>query len=160
MNLDTFAGLPLHVLLVHAVVVGVPLASLAVMLHALWPAARRRLGIVTPLAGLLLVALVPVTVQAGQKLEPRVPATQLLNQHIALGDTLLPWVIGLFAIGVLEWVWFRFRDRVPALSAPPVRLAITVVVAVVAVAVAVGSTVDVVLIGDAGARAVWHGVAG
>jgi hypothetical protein len=159
MNLDTFNGLPLHVLLVHAVVVGVPLAALAVVLHAVWPAARRRLGIVTPLAALVLVPLVPLTVQAGQQLEGRVPQTQLLDRHIALGDTLLPWVIALFAIALVEWAWFRFGARMPALSAPRVRLALTLVCAVVAVAVAVGTVVDVIQIGEAGTRAVWSRIA-
>ena len=45
-------GLPLHVLLVHFIVVGVPLAALLTVLSALWPAARRRLGIITPLVAL------------------------------------------------------------------------------------------------------------
>src|SRR5690606_37393735 len=57
----TIAGLPLHPLLVHAVVILVPLTALALVLGSLWPAARRRLGIVTPLAAALLVVLVPIT---------------------------------------------------------------------------------------------------
>ena len=42
-------GLPLHPLIVHAVVVLLPLTVLAVLLGTFWPAARRRLGIVTAL---------------------------------------------------------------------------------------------------------------
>ena len=48
---DEFNGLPIHILLVHAVVVLVPLAALLTMLSAVWPAARRRIGIITPLSG-------------------------------------------------------------------------------------------------------------
>ena len=62
------AGLPLHPLLVHAVVVLTPLTALALVLGSVWPAARRRLGIVTPLAALLLIVLVPITVAAGEAL--------------------------------------------------------------------------------------------
>ena len=47
-----FNGLPLHILIVHAVVVGIPLAALLTVLSAVWPAARRRLGIVTPIVAL------------------------------------------------------------------------------------------------------------
>ena len=62
-------GLPLHPLIVHVIVVLVPLTALAIILGTLWPAARRRLGIVTSLAALVLVILVPITVAAGQSLE-------------------------------------------------------------------------------------------
>ena len=47
-----FQGSALHVLLVHAVIVLIPLAALLTVLSAVWPAARRRLGIITPLAAL------------------------------------------------------------------------------------------------------------
>ena len=58
---ETLFGLPAHPLIVHATVVLVPLGALLVLLHAVWPAARRRLGVVTP-----LVALVGL-VQAGRR---------------------------------------------------------------------------------------------
>lgn len=150
----TVDGLPLHPLLVHAVVVLVPLTAVAVILHAVWPAARRRLGFVTPLAGLVLVVLVPITVEAGEDLERHVPDTALVERHAALGDTLLPWVIGLLVVGIAEWVWFRWGATRPGGA---VRV-IGIVLAVIAVLVGVGALVDVVLIGEAGARAVWHGV--
>jgi len=55
-------GLPAHVLLVHAVVIVIPLAALLTVLSALWPAARRRLGIVTPIVALIALILVPVSI--------------------------------------------------------------------------------------------------
>ncbi|BDZ45809.1 hypothetical protein [Naasia aerilata] len=64
-------GLPLHPLLVHSVIALVPITALAVVLHAVWPAARRRLGIVTPLAGLALLVAVPLTVAAGRTFRRR-----------------------------------------------------------------------------------------
>lgn len=47
-----FNGLPMHPLLVHLAVVLVPLSSLLLVLHVSWPAARRRLGWVTPAVAL------------------------------------------------------------------------------------------------------------
>ena len=55
-----FQGLPLHVLLVHGVIVLIPLAALLTVLSAVWPAARRRLGIITPLVALAALIAVPV----------------------------------------------------------------------------------------------------
>ena len=40
----TVRGLPLHVLVVHAVVVLVPAAAFGTLLCALWPAVRRHFG--------------------------------------------------------------------------------------------------------------------
>jgi hypothetical protein len=59
-------GLPAHVLLVHAVVVLIPLSALLVVLSAAWPAARRRIGVASPLLALVNLALVPVTTHAGE----------------------------------------------------------------------------------------------
>jgi len=59
------AGLPLHPLLVHLVVVLLPLAALATLLHAIWPAARRRLGVVTPLSAGAVLVLVPAAESRG-----------------------------------------------------------------------------------------------
>jgi hypothetical protein len=100
-------GLPLHPLLVHAVIALVPITALAVVLHALWPAARRRLGIVTPLAGLALLVAVPITVAAGEDLQRQVGPIPAVDRHAALGHMLLPWAIALFVLAAAEWAWFR-----------------------------------------------------
>ncbi len=150
------AGLPLHILVIHAVVVIVPLTALAVVLHATWPAAGRRLGIVTPLAGLALVVMVPLAVFSGEWLEGLVGSTPAVERHEALGRTLLPWVVGLLVVGLAEWLWFGRevgRDLPPSQQ----RVVRWVLVAA-ALIVAVGSVYTVVLIGDSGARAVWGGI--
>src|SRR4051812_20685974 len=123
MNLDTFNGLPLHVLLVHAVVVGVPLAALFVVLHAVWPAARRRLGFVTPVVAGVALVFVPITTNAGEWLQDHINATGALEEkikrHADLGETLLPLVIALFVVAVALWSLARrydfglIRDRAP-----------------------------------------------
>jgi hypothetical protein len=150
-------GLPLHVLLVHFVVVLVPLTAIAAVLVPVWPAARRRLGIVVPLLALVDLILVPIVTSAGEWLKARVPSTPLIEQHAALGATLLPWVIALFAFTVVQWAWFFFFDRPDSPRRPSavVRRVAIVVLTVLAVGLAVGTTVEVILIGEAGSRAIW-----
>ena len=171
MSSYTIAGLPLHVLLVHAVVVLTPLTALALLLHVFWPTAARRLGIVTPLAALLVLVLVPVTTNAGGALRDAVPITEAVERHAELGDTLLPWAIGLFVVSAAVWLWTRTRarsgGRVVGFSGREWAekrmprggvIAIDIVLKLLAVAVAVGIIIDVILIGDAGSRAVWGSV--
>lgn len=152
------SGLPLHPLLVHAVVVLTPLTALALVLGSLVPAARRRLGIVTPLAALLLVVLVPVTVAAGEALRDVVGPRPDIVVHEGYGRMLLPWVIGMLAVAAAQWAWFRWGDRDQAAPARRGARAIPIVLAGLAIAVATGTTVMVVLIGDSGSRAVWGGL--
>lgn len=150
-----FAGLPLHVLLVHFVVIAVPLTALCTVLAAAWPAARRRLGVVTPIIALVTLIAVPITTDAGLWLEARVHITPLIIAHAALGLTMLPWAVAVFIVALLQWVWFRFGTaRMPAKAA---RLTITLILAAAVAVTAVGSVVTVVQIGEAGARAVWTG---
>ncbi|WP_347344783.1 DUF2231 domain-containing protein [Microbacterium sp.] len=153
------AGLPLHPLLVHAVVVLTPLTVLALLLGAFWPAARRRLGVVTPLAALAVLVLVPITVAAGQALAIVVGPTPAVERHHALGLMLLPWAIALFVVSAAQWAWYRFgRPRVARRGGG--TRAVGVVLAVAATAVGAGTLITIVLIGDSGARAVWGGLVG
>lgn len=151
-------GLPLHVLLVHFVVVLVPLTAVATVLVPIWPAARRRLGIVVPLLALFDLILLPIVMLAGQWFQARVPSTPLILQHAALGMTLWPWVVALFVFTVLQWGWFFFVDRPgsPRRPSATVRRVVIVALAVIALALAVATIVDVTLIGEAGARAIWQ----
>ena len=151
-------GLPLHALLVHFVVVLIPLTAVAALLVPIWPAARRRLGIVVPLLALVDLILVPIVTEAGEWLQARVPSTPLIQAHAALGKTLLPWVIALFVFTVLQWAWFFFFDRPDSPRRPSrvVRRVALVVLIVLAAVLAVGTIVEVVLIGEAGSRAIWE----
>jgi hypothetical protein len=157
-----FNGLPLHVLLVHFVVIVVPVAALCTVLAAAWPAARRRLGIVTPIIALGALISVPITTEAGQWLQARVGHTELVAAHAALGTTLLPWAVATFLVAAIQWFWFRFvtatearfASRVPGKSA---RLVITLVLAAAVAVLAVGSVLTVVQIGESGVRAIWTG---
>ena len=103
-------GLPAHVLLVHAVVVLLPLAALMLVLGVLWPQARRKFGVLTPLAALVGLVLVPVTTHAGEWLESRLPRSKAIERHADLGDQLLPWAAGLFVMAAAVWWVGRRRE--------------------------------------------------
>ena len=142
-------GLPLHPLIVHATVVIVPLAALTVLLAALWPRFRTWAG---PLpAGLSLVGLilVPLSTSTGETLERHVPHSALLQRHTHLADGLLPWMIGLAAVALVGYAVHR-RDT----SAPRI---VPIVLAALTVVTVVGTTVQVVRIGESGAKAAWAG---
>lgn len=178
--IDEINGLPAHILLVHAVVVLLPLASLALVLSVLWPAARRRLGVVTPLLALVGLILVPITTSAGGYLESKFGESPLIEKHAHLGDQLLPYAIALFVVALAHWVWStrlrRQAERDTVSSAPAggggvavaERTSTTtatstatkvgnVVFAVLGVVAAALTVWMVVRIGDSGSQAVWSG---
>lgn len=144
-----FHGLPLHPLIVHATVVIVPLAALTVLLAALWPRFRAWAG---PLpAGLSLVGLVlvPLSTSTGETLERHVPHSALLEKHTHLADGLLPWMIGLLAVASINYAvhWRGLGSSV--------RRSVPIILAALAVVAVVGTTVQVVRIGESGAKAAW-----
>ena len=153
-------GLPLHPLLVHAVVILTPLTVLALLLGTFWPSARRRLGIVTTLGALVVLILVPITVRAGGALEEIVGPLPAVQRHGELGEMLLPWAIALFVVSAGQWAWYRWgRDRLIKRS-PGVARGVTIGVGVLAVIIGIGTMILLVLIGDSGSRAVWGPVVG
>ena len=91
--LDTVLGLPVHPLIVHATVVVVPTAALAVALYAVWPRFRAwaRWG---PLAlALAAVVLTPLSTSSGESLEHRVGGSAAIEEHSHLADVLIWWVV-------------------------------------------------------------------
>jgi hypothetical protein len=150
----TIHGLPAHPLLVHFLVVLMPLACGAVVLHAVWPTARARLGIVTPLLAGVCMVLVPIVQSSGRAFRTMLNAQQnpLVLEHQRLANELLPWAIALFGVAAAQWASWRFTDGVIATRWARVGLA------VLSIAVAVGTAVLLYRIGDAGAKATWSGV--
>src|SRR5450755_976550 len=124
-------------------------------LCALWPAARRRVGIILPIIVLGALITVPITTNAGKWLQAQVASTPLIRKHVALGKQMLPWMIGLFLVAVLIWVWERSatRQNAAALHGPVAK----VVVGVIAVAMSIGALQQVIRTGEAGSRALWTG---
>ncbi|WP_445155304.1 hypothetical protein ACTWLI_03515 [Arthrobacter sp. Hor0625] len=82
------AGLPAHILLVHAVVVLGPIAGLAAIIYAAAPRWRRYLAWPLGVLALLLVPISLVTAQAGEQLEESRPATEMIHEHAEQGDVL------------------------------------------------------------------------
>jgi hypothetical protein len=160
----TFAGLPLHVLLVHALIVLTPLIALALILIAAWPAARRILWMPVLIGGVLLLPLGLITIEAGKWLEARVPPAPLIQEHTAQGEDIVPWLITLLVLAVVIAAW-AVVELVAARRATSggtgigrgIRIAVSVVLTIAALAVAAGTTWTLVRIGEAGSRAVWEG---
>lgn len=167
-------GLPTHILVVHATVVLVPLAVLAVLASVGSGRLRARLGLATPGLAVLALVLVPITTSSGESLQARVPDSALVRHHVALADGLLPFVGVLAAAAVALHVLHRRARRSGGREGGPARasagsvapvgtrasgaIAATVLVGVLAVAAGVGSLVQVVRIGHSGSTAAWHGL--
>jgi uncharacterized membrane protein len=148
-----FGDLPLHPLLVHLTVILIPAAALALVLAAVWPAARRRLGLLPPLLALLAVIMVPITTAAGTWLFERVGRTPLIDRHHMLGNSMLPWTIALMVVAVALWAWYRFATK----PTKRIRRIGSILLAVAAIVVAAGAVWTIVQIGESGAAAVWTG---
>lgn len=166
------SGLPLHPLVVHAVVVLVPLAVIGAVVVAVWPAARRRWGWAAVVVTALAAICVPLATSTGEGLERNLPRTPAIEAHAALGDQLLvfvgPLLVVVLALVLLDHLRRREADRAlaaaradgpgtmaaPRIAEAPAKVAI-VVLAVLTVLLAAVSAVQVVRIGDSGARAAW-----
>jgi hypothetical protein len=176
-------GLPAHVLLVHVVVVLVPIAALLLLVAAVWPAARRRLGLAVPIVAVVSLLSVPPAKDAGEWLAQHVPDSPLVRDHVQYADAVLPWTLGLTVVACGLWALGVATDRrrrrveahetgavapesglvdrghalvaraVPAWATGAAGL---VVAGVLAVAVSAGSVAAVYHAGDSGARAAWH----
>lgn len=150
-------GLPAHILLVHLALAAVPIAALLVVVCAVWPTARRRVGILMPIVVLGAVVSVFVSTHAGEWLQRRLPNTAAIRHHVALGLQMRQWILALFVVAVLVWVWERASRREGSASALLQGTPARVVVAIVAVAISVGALQQVIRAGEAGSRAVWTG---
>ncbi len=178
-------GLPVHVLVVHAVVVLIPLAVLGAVVIAVWPAARHRYR--WPVLGLTAVGtiFVPVATETGDGLEHSLPESALISAHTQLGDQLLPFaaalllvVAGLVAVdrvatptgsGTAGRHSTPTRQTAPDWHGTPVRMGtatavvpdrtwvrpVALVLSVLTVVLGVVTAAQVVRIGDSGARAAW-----
>ena len=144
-------GLPLHPLVVHAVVVLVPLAALGGIVISVWRAARRRYGWLTVAFAAAAAGSTFVAQEAGEALAASIPQhSPLLEAHIAIGGQLLVWVILLFVGTLAVMISQRLIDQ----QHPSGRIAL-LLGAIVTVVTAAISVVQVARIGHAGATAVW-----
>jgi glucan phosphoethanolaminetransferase (alkaline phosphatase superfamily) len=140
---DTISGLPVHVLVVHAVVVLLPLMALVTIAVAV----RRRWRSGAPwvvAANAVVVALAYVAKESGAALQRRLQQFDagVAKEHGEQGNLLWFFALGLLAAAVLVWLTSRSARLVP----------VAVVVAVLAGGAAGTWTY---LTGESGARAVW-----
>ena len=142
-----------------------PLVGLALVVIAVWPAARRVLWIPVLAAAAVLLPLGLVTIEAGKWLEARVPSAPLIQEHTTQGEDIEPWLAWLLVVAVLVAAWavierLTGRTSTDAATRRPsraVRIAVGVVLTVAAVTVTAGATWTIVQIGESGSRAVWEG---
>ncbi|MCM3515155.1 DUF2231 domain-containing protein [Nocardioides sp. P86] len=155
---DLINGLPIHPLVVHAVVVLLPLAILGTIAIAARPVWRLTYGPLVVAIAAVAAALVPVATSSGEALEERVGDP---GQHAALGDQLLWFALPVLVLAlVLVVLARRERSRTRAAegtgstsSRTPARA--TSAVAVLAVLASLACAVQVYRVGDSGAKAVW-----
>lgn len=182
--MNTLNGLPIHIILIHAVVVLLPLSALLLVLTASSPTARRRFAGANALLALSVVVLVPLTTGAGEWLQQQVPSTELVRRHAELGGTAIIAAIAVALMAVV--IWWREREATSiatAAQAPapaeepgptgvatitkqtvarrtwlrPASKTVTRWIAVAAVLVAGAAVYDMYRIGDSGAKASWDG---
>ena len=152
LTLTTIAGLPAHVLLVHAMVVLAPLTALLEILCALWPAARRRLVWLVLALAVVTAALTPVTTEAGEWLyDQERRHRDILNTHADRGGWMIYFSIAMLVVAVVLALVHLREGR----SAAKPGMTTIVAVAILAIVVGAATIVQVVRIGDSGARSVW-----
>lgn len=154
---DTIFGLPMHPLVVHAVVVLAPLAAMLVVAIALRPSWRTGpLAWLTVLLATVATVATPVATQSGEALARRVGDPE---QHASLGEALIYFMLPLLAVAVaLVLLGYRQRRTAmtdPSPSASSDRSPLTTLVAVAAVVIAVAAVVQVAFVGHSGASATW-----
>jgi cytochrome b involved in lipid metabolism len=141
---DLAFGLPLHVLVNHAVVVLIPLGALAMILMVFVPRLRNPFSYVS--AGITLLGAVAATVaaQSGEALAERVGNPGV---HEQWGDSLVPVAWVLVVVSVVWVVLTRLKKGAARVW--------EIVVAVPVVGLSIASIVLVVLAGHSGAEVTW-----
>ena len=153
----TIDGLPLHPLIIHATVVLLPVAALAVVLAGVWPTARQYLNVGPLVLSVLALILLPITFVTGMNLKDELGATPAIDRHEHLAHQLLVPVIGLVVVAILiEVVRRRSTDRrLTTARVDSGRTGLAVVAGVLAVVFGLATIIQTARVGEAGARAVW-----
>jgi hypothetical protein len=158
---DNLGNLPLHPLVVHAAVVGIPLAALLAFLFA-FPRTREwaRWPLAITVVGATAVTFVArqsgLALEAALGIKPGNPVGDLILQHSLLANQLFYIMIGFAVIGLLNVFLVSKRTSDGAEGAAKQPAIVRIVLPVLLMAVAVVALVWVVRIGDLGARAVWN----
>lgn len=149
---DLLNGIPVHPLVVHAIVVLFPVAAVGTLAIVLRPAWRITYGPLVVGAAAIATVLSPVATSSGEEFQRRVGDA---GRHAELGNQLIFFAIPLLvlsaALVLLEWR----RRRAPQ---PPSSRTMIDVVAALSVVAALACAVQVYRVGDSGARAAWGDV--
>ncbi|HUW01013.1 MAG TPA: DUF2231 domain-containing protein [Acidimicrobiales bacterium] len=156
MEFDELFGIPAHPLLVHAAVVLLPLAAVAIVIVAAVPRARRHYAPIALVLAILALGSVGLAQGSGESLEERVTETQLVDAHASQGESVLPWAIAVAVVAAAIVGATIFAKQVERVSARTLT-AILLVAALISGAGAVWTVIDV---GHSGAKATWDDVAG
>jgi hypothetical protein len=149
---DTFRGLPVHALVVHAVVVLVPLGALGVIAIAVVPKWRQRFGLAVLAITTAGLVAVPIATRSGLQLKARLHASGItakqIQHHENMGKLVIFPTAALWILAAVLVLLDR-RGR-SGRSGRPVM-----VIAVLAVLAAGAATAQVAITGELGSTAVW-----
>jgi hypothetical protein len=157
-------GIPLHPLVVHAVVVLLPLAALGTVVIAVRRSWRRSLGIPVVLLALVGVAAVPMATATGTELRTALGAQNpLIEVHMERASWLLPFALAFLAllVGAVLTELAAARAEVGAHAAPaasPTRYRVATGLSALAALTGLAVAAIVVWVGHAGSTAVWQGI--
>jgi uncharacterized membrane protein len=145
---DTIGGLPVHPLVVHAAVMLLPIAAVALIIIFFVPRWRKQYGWLTMIAMAAGVGAAVVAKESGEALAARVG---LPEQHQQLASILVPIAVVAFVVSAL-WFWLQRKA-----DAAQTRSIAARVVGVAAMVLAAAVIVLTVLVGHSGATAAWAG---
>lgn len=145
-------GLPTHILVIHLVVVGIPVAALATVAMAVRPPWRTgKIGLI--IVGVDVLAVIGTWIARitglaffNNKNQANLRTLRDVIDHKNLGMTLIWYMLAMLLAAILLVLAEKYER-------PP----LTTIFAIIAVAAAVAATVQTVRVGDAGARATWSG---
>lgn len=154
---DTIMGLPVHILVIHAVVVLGPIAALLALAYAIRPAWRNGLRLPLVLGAVATGLSGFVAGESGEQLEHRLQATggndaaamALLHEHTEAGD-LTKVLCLLFMVVVLGVVYFLLPATKPARSK-----ALGLLGAAAMVVISCAAIVSIAITGHTGAKSAW-----
>ncbi len=150
-------GVPLHPLVVHAVVVLGPLAALAGLAYAAVPRWRWLLRWPLVVLALVTAAATVLAAQAGDALLDLRPELEpLVDEHAQYGELLRTVSLGYVVVSAAAaWALGGASALASGRGARESRGVVGTITAVLLAIAAIGLLVMLFLAGDSGARAVW-----
>ena len=142
---DTITGLPVHALVVHLAVIGIPVMAVLTVAAAFRPSWRARAWMIVIGDG-LMVACALAARQSGKNLQARlsgVTGTVIASTHGHEGTWMWAFALALTLAAATVWAAARWVGLIPLAAG-------------LAIVTGVGAIAWTVAVGDSGARAVWE----